>query len=58
MGAEDSHTKLYFMSRTSRAAATSCFEKQEGVVFAETKEQKTMSSLGGVTKIIFEYAQW
>ena len=38
-GYEDNHTKLYFMTRTSRAAATSCFEEQEGDVFTKTKEE-------------------
>lgn len=58
MGTEDRHTKLYFMTRMSRAAATRFFEEQEEAVFMKTEEEETISTVGAVTKIIFEYAQW
>lgn len=58
MGTEDSHTKLYFMTRMSRAAATSCFEEQEKAVFMKTKTEEPISTVSAVTEIIFEYAQW
>lgn len=56
MGTEGSHTALYFITRKKQLLPLLALRSKKGVCLLQT-EEKSVSIVDAVTKIIFKYAQ-